>query len=278
MDLRWPKLISDFDLTFEDGSWLSDRKDDIPNIAHQYLLGPRSGSSNTLCSEDELMQKLGLHAPDEKGMFPIYGSWRSHDGVSVRIVTALVRRWGAVGICQVFAKLPDHDIWLPMLDSDGEPHSHQEPSEFTPWTWEPERFRSGTDEEDKFAARTAATRAKVGPSLAASHRLSSLDEGKSWCGPHGKRLLLSTVWGRWSSGTDGYFQDEGTLLKADRQWLNLVMSDCRQSIAHYIHVEKYNSHRNYDSDDGVKSVVVGLFSENRELRIWSASLASKTRY
>ncbi|WP_374425097.1 hypothetical protein [Paracoccus sp. (in: a-proteobacteria)] len=183
MDLPWPEWISNFDLTFEDGSWLSDRKDHTPKIAHQYLLGPRSGSSDTLCHNQELVQKLGLHEPDETGMFPIYGSWRSHDGVSVRVVSALVRRSGAVGVCRAFARLPDHEIWLPTLETDGEPHTHQERSEFTPWILAPERFRSAIDEEDKFATRTTATRAKVGPNIIGSYALSSLDEGKSWHGP-----------------------------------------------------------------------------------------------
>lgn len=278
MDLPWPEWISDFDLTFEDGSWLSDRKDHTPKIAHHYLLGPRSGSSDTLCHNEELVQKLALDEPDETGMFPIYGSWRSHDGVSVRVVSALVRRSGAVGVCRAFARLPDHEIWLPTLETDGESRTHQERSEFTPWIWEPERFCSAIDEEDKFATRTAATRAKVGPSIIGSYELSSLDEGKSWHGPLKERLLQSTVWGRWSSGTDGYFQDEGTVLRADRQWLDQVMSDRRQSIAYYIHVEKYNSHRSYDSDDSVKSVVIGLLTEGHDLRIWPARLENKTRY
>ena len=226
MDLPWPEWISDFDLSFEDGSWLSDRKDDTPRIAHQYLLGPRSGSSDTLCVEEELIQKLGMHAADETGMFS--NLWflavprRSECKGCERSCAAL--GW-AVGICQDFAKLSDHDIWLPTLEADGEPRSYQERGGFTPWIWEPERFRSGIDEEDFFAARTAATRAKVGPNLIASYQLSSLDEGKSWCGPDGECLLQSTVWGRWSSGTDGYFQDEGTVLRARRQWLDQVMAD-----------------------------------------------------
>lgn len=56
------------------------------------------------------------------------------------------------------------------------------------------------------------------------------------------------------------------------------MSDRKQSIAYYIHVEKYNSHRSYDCDDSVKSVVIGLLAEGHDLRIWPARLASKTRY
>jgi len=123
----WPEWISSFDLTFEDGTWLADNKDEVPECAYQFLLEPRPSDPDTICNLDELLEKTGLQAPDEFGMFPIYGTWRSRDGVSVRIVSALVRDWGSVGICRGAAKLPDHELWLPMVGSDCAAPRYSEP-------------------------------------------------------------------------------------------------------------------------------------------------------
>lgn len=277
-DLPWPDWISDFDLTFEDGTWLADHKDETPTVAHQFLLGPRSGSSDTLCPLDELLGKIGLLTPDEFGMIPIYGTWRSHDGVNVRVVSSLVKSWGAVRRCKELAKLPDHELWLPMLDSDGSPHTYHEASEFIPWIWHPELYRYGIDEEDKFAARPAATRAKIGPKYLEAYRLATPDDEKNWFCFRGEHILQSTVWGCWTSGTDGYFQEEGDVLRASRDWLDKLMSDNKLSIAFHLHVEKYKSFRRYDTDNGEKFVGVGLLSPGHDLRFWPAKLASKKRY
>lgn len=278
LELPWPEWITGFDLTFEDGTWLADNKDAVPECAHQFLLEPRQSGPETICNLDELLEKIGLQAPDELGMFPIFGTWRSRDGVSVRIVSALVRDWGSVRICRSTAKLPDHELWLPMLDSDGEAHRYSDPSEFIPWIWDPERYRSGIDEEDKFAALSAATRAKVGPKILDAYQLSSNDEGKDWADQDGNLVLQSTVWGSWTSGSDGYVQNDGSVLRASKNWLDAMAADTKQSLAYHIHIEKYKSYRSYDRDTGVKHVYVGLLRRGANLRIWPARLASKTHY
>jgi hypothetical protein len=86
-----------YDITFDDGSWLSDRKDPIPHQARQDFLGKRVGLQETLQDQQTVLRKLGFLGSPDDAPFPLYGSWSSPDGVSVSITSALTERRGAIG-------------------------------------------------------------------------------------------------------------------------------------------------------------------------------------
>ncbi len=109
---RW---INDYDVTFNDGSWLSDHKDEVPEIAGNNLLGPRVKNTESIIAAPDLFKSLGFLNASPDAMLPIHGHWKSPDGVYVRIVSALGVRRGIVGLCEKFKNRSDSNLWLPMF-------------------------------------------------------------------------------------------------------------------------------------------------------------------
>ncbi|WP_192180399.1 hypothetical protein [Mesorhizobium amorphae] len=106
----WEDWLRRYDITFADGSWLSDRKDKVPVAAKVKLLGRRIGQQETLQDHGKLLLALGLAGESVEGLVPIYGSWISSDGVYVRIVSGLSPRRGSIGRCEAFSKLSNHEL------------------------------------------------------------------------------------------------------------------------------------------------------------------------
>ncbi|OWK18973.1 hypothetical protein AJ88_46785 [Mesorhizobium amorphae CCBAU 01583] len=70
----WQDWLHRYDITFADGSWLSDRKDTVPAAAKAKLLGRRIGQQETLKDQGTLLQGLGLVAKASKVSFPSMGA------------------------------------------------------------------------------------------------------------------------------------------------------------------------------------------------------------
>ena len=56
----WREFLRDEDVSFEDGSWLSDHKDRVPGPAREHLLGERKDNQETLVDKQALFQKVGF--------------------------------------------------------------------------------------------------------------------------------------------------------------------------------------------------------------------------
>ena len=158
----WQEFLRGSDVSFEDGSWLSDHKDRVPMPAREYLLGERIQDQEYLLEKEALFQKTGFCGSAKLGFFPLFGHWKSRDGVHVRFSSALIKTWGAVGQCAKFARVSDHDLWLPFFGSDGLVDRFAASSPFEPLIWEPEKYPIGIDEHDEWAARGAIARPKLG--------------------------------------------------------------------------------------------------------------------
>ncbi len=94
----WLEWRNRYDVTFDDGSWLSDRKDPVPGPAKEYLLGKRTGQQETLQDQQTVLRKLGFVDASADALVLLYGRWSSLDGVHVKITSALTERKGAVEV------------------------------------------------------------------------------------------------------------------------------------------------------------------------------------
>src|SRR5207245_11124039 len=121
--------------TFDDGSWLADHKDEVPDNAKFSFMAPRVGNKESLVEAETVFERLGLTNSISGAMVPIFGQWRSPDEVHVRIVSALGERRGIVGRCDAFSKQTDHNLWLPMFWREGfdDPSRHERPFESVIW-------------------------------------------------------------------------------------------------------------------------------------------------
>jgi hypothetical protein len=278
----WLEWRARYDVTFDDGSWLSDWKDPVPEQAKHNLLGERIGQQETLKDQETILRKLGLFDIAADALFPLYGRWSSPDGVSVRITSALTQQKGAIGRCMAFAKQPRHDFWLPEFWEQGYyDHSYRQESPFAPLVWAPEIHSLGVDEGDEIAAQGPARRPRLGVDI--TKRLELVNEAKSsdWRTVDGGLALRSQVWGSWKPGLDhGRSQqhEDGEILWASPDWLAAALRTLNRRLVFTVTLQKYRSPREYDPSSGVRSVLVALRADSGTLRLWEAKKASKQDY
>lgn len=277
----WQEFIQRGDVSFEDGSWLSDHKDPVPAQAREYLLGKRKGNQETLVEKELLFRMVGFPDGSEDHFMPLYGYWTSPDGVHVSLISTLIMERGAIGQCTKFAKTPDHDLWLPRFESDGRVDRYAKKRPFDPLIWEPEKYPIGIDERDEWAARGAIARPKLGLAINKLFGLVSDDDERHWHDNAGQLALKSDVWGEWKPDADARgsrYQDEGAILLAEHDWLDRALKSCKRSLIFKLGFSKYKSSKSYDDLSGVRELYVGLKRSGESPRFWYAKKASETVY
>lgn len=278
----WREWRDRYDTTFDDGSWLSDRKDATPQGAFENLLGPREKQKESLQAQDVVLKKLGIIDRDPADLFPLYGRWTSPDGVSVSITSALSERKGAVQRCTSFSKEPGHNFWLPQFwDGGYYDRRYRQASPFEPLVWAPEPYGLGIDQGDELAAHGAASRPRLGIDLT---KQLSLTEGPvfgEWHDASGSLVLNSQVWGKWEPSPDQHeyrHQSGGEILWATPAWLEATLSGLKRRLVSTITLWKYRSSTSYDETSGAKLVIVALRVDDGGVRFWHAKKASRVDY
>ncbi len=275
----WLEWRDRYDVTFDDGSWLSDRKDAVPLQAKEDLLGKKIGQQEALLDQRTVLRKLGLVDATANALVPLYGRWTSPDDVHVRITSALTERKGAIGRCIAFAKQPSHDLWLPEFWDEGYyDHRCRQESIFTPFLWAPETHSLGIDVGDEIAAEGPAGRPRLGIDLTKSLMLANDTDGGDWHTVDGSLALRSQVWGNWEPNPDhrgSREHEDGEILWTSPDWLDATLSSVKKRLVFTISLWKYRSSSHYSQSNGVKSVFVGLRFDDGTLRLWLAKKASK---
>jgi len=276
----WQEFLQGEDVSFSDGSWLSDHKDRVPAPAHEHMLGTGTGRQEALVSKEVLLRKVGLLDVADTNFLPVYGHWKSPDGVYVRLNAALTSSQGVVKKCAAFSKLPDHELWLPSFGSDGLSDRSSGKGRFAPLIWEPETYPVGIDERDKCATRGAIARPKLGKGLIRQLGLKGDSDERCWSDSRGKLVLRSDVWGEWQpdeSNRGTTYQDEGILLWADSNWLDELLKDNRVALIYALTFSKYGSSTSYDESTSVKETYVGAKRYGLPPRFWFAKEASRVK-
>lgn len=277
----WQEFLRGGDVSFEDGSWLSDHKDRVPAQAREYLMGQFKGNQETLVSKEVLFRKIGFPGDSGDRFLPLYGYWTSLDGVHVSISSALIAEWGAVGQCEKFSKTPDHDFWLPHFESDGRIDRYAKKNSFDPLIWEPEKYPIGIDDGDEWAARGALARPKLGLVLNRMLGLTPDDNERQWHDRTNKLALMSEIWGEWRPDPGVHrsrYQNEGAILWAELDWLDSALKSYKRSLIFKLNFSKYKSSKSYDDSSGVRELYVGLKRSGELPRFWFARKASEKVY
>lgn len=274
----WLEWRDRYDITFDDGSWLSDWKDPVPQQGKEYLLGERVGQNEALHDQQTLLRKLGFGNTAAAG-FPLYGRWCSPDGVSVSITSALAERKGATGRCAAFAKQPAYDLWLPEFWDEGYyEHRSRQVNPFAPLIWAPRNHGTGIDIGDEIAAEGPSERPRLGVELTKSLNLMNEPHNGEWRNADGSLALKSQVWGSWQPDTDNRRHrrhEDGEILTASADWLAATLSNLDRQLVFTVTLQKYRSPLAYEPTTGLKTVLVGLRRDDEKLRLWKANKASK---
>ena len=277
----WLEWVKKQDVTFDDGSWLSDHKNEMPPQSLESFLGPRIDRKDTLQPREVLLQRVGMMRSSPDTDIPIYGHWESSDSVHVRISSALVKERGAISKCKSFALAEEHHLWLPLLGSDGYVDTFTRGSMFTPWIWAPDRYPIGIDQGDRWATQGAINRPRLGIATTGQFELACDQiEMHKWLTPHGDVVLQSQVWGRWENSQDRHqcqVHNDGEILWASPDWLNTILEDKNLALVYLVSFEKYRSYRHYDDSAGVKTRYVCLRLKDGTLRLWNTKQNSSKK-
>jgi len=278
----WVDWLHEYDVTFDDGLWLADRKDDVPEKAKAFLMA-RSERTEVLEDDEALLHKIGVLAGAGEEFFPLCGSWRSSDGVYVRITSALAPRKGIIGQCKAFSRKSDHDIWLPTFNSAGEPDPYMMKSEFEPLIWLPEKYPIGIDSGDEFSTRNVAERARLGKGLAERLELKPGNDYREWFTQDESVALRSQVWGQWKPEPNGHHDwcpDNGSMLRANSKWLDSALTTLNRTLVLHISFHRYKSYSSSSEASGLRAVYIVLRKPDVDgtLRYWKAKTASKVTY
>jgi hypothetical protein len=273
-DSPWLAWRDRYDITFNDGSWLSDRKDPMPQPAKENLLGQRVERQETLQDQQTILKKLGFLGTAPDCLLPLYGHWSSPDGVTVSIVSALTEQRGAISRCITFSRRPDHDLWLPQFWEQGyyDPALRSE-NPFSPLVWAPETYGLGIDVGDEIAANGPAGRPRLGIDLTTSLGLINNSNSGDWYGTDGSLALRSQVWGSWQPDPDNWryrHHDNGEILWASSDWLATTLPALERKLVFTVTLRKYQSSRGDTTSRGVKAVLIGLRGGDGALRVWEA--------
>lgn len=281
-DSPWLEWRDRYDVTFDDGSWLSDRKDPVPQQAKEYLLGKRQGQQEALQDQQTVLKKLGFVDTTADALFPLYGRWSSPDGVIVSITSALTERKGSIRRCTAFAKRASHDLWLPEFWDQGYyDHRGRQESPFEPLVWAPETHSLGIDVGDEIAAEGAGGRPRLGVELTKTLELANEPHSGDWFTKNGRLVLRSQVWGSWKPDPDNrrsHHHEDGEILWATPDWLATTLSTHNRQLVFTVRLWRYRSSRDYNPSTGVKSVLVGVRADDGSLKLWQAKKASKPDY
>lgn len=276
----WIDWLQRYDITSNNGLWLTDRKDNVPEQAKVHFIA-RSKGNETLEDDDRLLRKIGVLVGAAEPFLPIHASWRSVDGVSVRVTSALASKKGIIGRCKAFSQEPEHDIWLPSFGSDGEPDRRMRKSDFNPLIWDPEIYSNGVDSGDEFATRYAVERARLGKDLTKRLELEPDCDYREWFARDGSLALRSQVWGQWRpepSDNRNWFQDDGMVLWASTGWLDSALETLNQTLVLHIDFYRYKSYRGHEDTPGLRATFIGLRKHDGTFRVWKAKQASKAVY
>lgn len=279
---KWLEWRDRYDITFDDGSWLSDRKDSIPQDAFESFLGPREKQLESFQAQDTVLRKLRIIDRDPAAPIPLYGKWTSPDGVCVNITSALSERKGAVQRCTSFAKELSSDFWLPEFWDDGYfDRRHRQASPFEPLIWAPEHYGLGIDPGDELAAHGAASRPRLGIDLTQQLSLTEGPVFGEWHDASGGLALNSQVWGKWERDPDQNKcrqQSGGEILGANPAWFEATLLGLKRRLVTTIKLWKYRSSKSYDETSGAKLVIVALRGDDGSMRFWYARKASSVDY
>ena len=276
---RIADLLRESDVSFDDGSWLSDHKDRVPNHARQRILGEVCHNSEAPIGQEELFQKFGAANDSDDGCFPIYGSWTSPDGVTVYFFAASANVKGALEHCVKLSRLSYFDLFLPQFGRDGRQDRMFKGVQTRPIIWVPERLPVGIDNGEESAVQHVKNRPRLGASLTRALQLIPDRCERNWYDCNGRLALKSQVWGQWQScirSPSGRVQDGGAMLWADSEWLEETLLRHSRSLIYEFGFEKYRDSSGIHRTPGLHQIYVGLKLSGKPLKLWFAEEASHT--
>ncbi len=267
LDNPWEEWLSDYVLTRPDGRWLSDGVDRRPAPAFINLMERDDGRPGITGDREKI---LGLVWATDSAIrkLAVSGSWKSPDGISVRISSALVAPSKSSRLAkQLIAEKP-FSVWLPRVEqgSDGAEYSgHHAKEGFEPLVVFP-RTELGIDEHDQLASSVANERRTIAARFATKLSLTPADPfGRTWVTPRRKIGLRAVAWGRTNPRPHQEDPENGTVLVASEWLLRELLASAKRHLLLLIHLQRYE--RGEAHRDGRFSHTVAVVNLHADLNL-----------
>ena len=271
----WEEWIERYDITRHDAYWLSDLTDIRP-IDTLKRACIRKGGEDILIASDEILSLVGIgSALNENPTLPIYGWWTSIDDVSIRIESALLRRWGSVKVATAFRKQDRFDRWVGTYDPHRPSPARMKSNAdkvreaFDQWILDEDDYTQ-VDQYDRYASTSANKRPRLKPSLSAELGLVESEAfGREWSATSGGIALTSEAWGGYRYEGGGPQSSSANRLLANTTWLQAVLEERDQSILLQISLSKYikGSHWSDEPSRHIQDEVLLLVAPTGQIRV-----------
>ena len=196
-DKPWDEWIDQRLLTRRDGLWLSDGMDRPPLRTRLNVL--EEGKDGLVLTGDQkrLTSLVGIdgHAIGDEVI--VQGDWKSPDGISVHVSSALVSARTAKRLVKQLIEEEPFFVWLPTLehdDDEGGPFGRKK-QEFEPWIVSPSTEGGRLDEHDPLGATVAEMRPRFVAKIVNQFALKSGDPfRRSWKSSGRKIVAMADAW------------------------------------------------------------------------------------
>lgn len=196
----WTDWLGGYALSRQDGLWLSDGTDRTPDDAAVRLLESNKKKILAITGDQKKIMELA-RLDVEKGIgkeLVIEGRWRSSDGISIGLSSALVPPDKAARFARKLVRDKPAVAWIPIFQGGEEDteYLHGEKKGYAPWIVCP-HGEARLDEHDPYGVSDANFRPRLARDYAAYCKLSRQDEfGRVWLNNRGTICLRAQAWGR----------------------------------------------------------------------------------
>jgi len=194
-DDPWGEWLTRYDLTRNDGFWLSDGTDRSPIDTGVLLLEQKGKEISVTGQKNKLLQLTGIPDSHIGTQLVIKGRWLSADNVRIEISSALVSSAMAVRYARRLAQEEPMNAWVPEFrDSEDEQHFDEGKRGFKPWIVIPSG-EARLDKDCPYGVSEANTRPRISRAYAEFCKLKRIDPfGREWRNDRGDTALRVQVW------------------------------------------------------------------------------------
>ena len=194
----WAEWLERRLLTRRDGLWLSDGMDRPPLRSKLNVLEKGKDGLVLTGDREKLMGLVGIDGHSIGGEVIVEGDWKSPDGISVHVSSALVPARKARRLAQQLIEEDPFMVWLPTRDHDDDESEHfrREKREYEPWIVTPSAESGGLDESDPLSVIDVARRPRFVSKIVNEFSLKPGDAfHRSWRTSRRKIVAMTDAWG-----------------------------------------------------------------------------------
>jgi hypothetical protein len=231
--------------------------------------------------KNKILKLAGLDARATGKEIAVEGSWRSNDGIQVRITSALVAPRKARALAKRLIAEEPMIVWLPTYNKyeDAPEYLRDEKSGYVPWIVCPSG-EARLDEGDPLGALWAVRRPRVARKYASALSLRTDDPfGRVWKNARGQLLARSEVWGYENKSSDER-PGSGVRLLCSSQLLKDILSRHDADLLLLVTLQRYEKGLRFRDSRYTHTVAVVRVKKTLDVEYYKGRINSlhKPRY